>query len=723
MTNRIELRGCAPAPLIHYLKALGILRLVAEQLDETARGSWLGDTFVLETTKNKEELVRFFLDDYSPTPIVAPWNGSSGFYPKDVWQRESFEKLWQTNETRFADYAATFAAARSIVGDKTQQPKDDEKTEMLRRSRQQFPDRALDWLDAAFALGQDKPDYPPLLGSGGNDGRLDFTINFVSRLLCVLPEVLRTEKNADKRIEQSAKQLRSALFAEESASLEKAAVGQFYPAGAGGANMDNAATGAAFVNPWDFILAIEGTLMLASATVRQLAAGARSKASFPFTVRNSNIGYGTATENEKIRAEMWLPVWSRSTSYQEISQIFKEGRVQFSNRRPVRTGFDFARAVAELGVDRGIDAFQRYAFIERNGQANLATPLGRFEVPKKELPLTSLINDEKLNDWLARFNRAIGDKTPARFVRVRKRIEEAIFAVCASSSESEQVESLRETLIALGQAESELANGETHRSKNFLQPLSGLKRGWAFACNDNSSEFDIAAALAAISGNDKSNSFRANLESFDDKKRSWSENDNSAVWTNAAIAENLSAVLQRRAIEARQNGVAHPLLASSWTASLDSVGAFLNFEDANGRRFDDAKLEDFLHGLVLIDWRDYKNSRQPSARIPANLPRAYALLKLLFLPEGRFRRDENALPIIIKHEPSIVPLLRANRVADAIEIAVRRLKSSGLIALADEFYFDEREGARLAAALLIPVHETAVFALAELMLRPKTENS
>ena len=34
------LKGCSPTPLANYHKALGILRLVAEQADPTARGWW-----------------------------------------------------------------------------------------------------------------------------------------------------------------------------------------------------------------------------------------------------------------------------------------------------------------------------------------------------------------------------------------------------------------------------------------------------------------------------------------------------------------------------------------------------------------------------------------------------------------------------------------------------------------------------------------------------------
>jgi CRISPR-associated protein Csx17 len=73
------LEGCRPTPLASYLKALGILRLVAEQKDAHARGSWHADRFHLRTTLDREALLRFLLEEYRPTPIIAPWNGRAGF--------------------------------------------------------------------------------------------------------------------------------------------------------------------------------------------------------------------------------------------------------------------------------------------------------------------------------------------------------------------------------------------------------------------------------------------------------------------------------------------------------------------------------------------------------------------------------------------------------------------------------------------------------------------
>lgn len=57
--NIHELNGCAPTPLAHYLKALGILRLVAEQADPEARGWWEGERFRLATYFSREDLESF----------------------------------------------------------------------------------------------------------------------------------------------------------------------------------------------------------------------------------------------------------------------------------------------------------------------------------------------------------------------------------------------------------------------------------------------------------------------------------------------------------------------------------------------------------------------------------------------------------------------------------------------------------------------------------------
>ena len=76
----VILEGCTPEPLMSYLKALGVLRLVSEQADPEARACWRNDVFVLRSRLDREDLIDFFLHRYQPTPIIAPWAGGSGFF-------------------------------------------------------------------------------------------------------------------------------------------------------------------------------------------------------------------------------------------------------------------------------------------------------------------------------------------------------------------------------------------------------------------------------------------------------------------------------------------------------------------------------------------------------------------------------------------------------------------------------------------------------------------
>jgi CRISPR-associated protein Csx17 len=78
-----HLDGCTPEPLMGSLKALGVLRIVAEQADDGVRGGWSDGVFVLESNHDRIGLVDFFLEGYAPTPIIAPWAGGSGFFGAD----------------------------------------------------------------------------------------------------------------------------------------------------------------------------------------------------------------------------------------------------------------------------------------------------------------------------------------------------------------------------------------------------------------------------------------------------------------------------------------------------------------------------------------------------------------------------------------------------------------------------------------------------------------
>lgn len=715
MSHTYLLSGCTPSPLIHYLKALGVMRLLANQFDPSVRGAWTTDGFQIDTVKSKEEILDFFLNHYVPTPIISPWNAASGFNKKDKKPKELLDTLCGNKSSRFQGYRETVAAAQKVVSKYPEMTKDDKKNvfkpEMLRAFRRVFPESAVEWLDTAYVLPMGEPKYTPLVGSGGNDGRFNFTVNFIERLLEVLPEFLSNNKNSKKHLTMSLSQLVYSLFAFGTPPPgSEASVGQFDPGRAGGVNAGEGAEGVSFVNPWDFILSIEGTVVFSGSTARQLMAGTHSKATFPFTVNKSLIGYGTAVSNENINAEIWIPLWSRFSSFPEILYLFREGRVQFNHgRKKIQSGFDFARAVVELGTDRGIEAFQRYAFIKRQGpKSHLAIPLGLFQV--RERPLASLIH--QADNWLDTFSREVaGDRTPPRLVRTVRQVEESIFRLCEGGS----VDQLREVLVSLGTAEFELSRSEKFRQdRPQLRPLQGLKLSWLDRCDDGSPEFNIAAALASIRAGTPGDPLRRNIEPIKhvNNRLEWDDGSKSAVWGTGSIANNLASTLHRRSIEARSEGQSHPVISGSRVANLEDIEIYLNLET------DDDRLQNLLLGLALIDWPTgiIKMPVHRKHAVPPALPRAYALLKLLFLPDGKLPLP-NGTEVVIRHEPSIIPLLRANRIQEALAIAYQRLQSSGLMPATKDFYYSNSEGTRLASSLLIPLAPGSISSLANLVLR------
>ena len=109
--NLIRLTGCRPEPLASYLKALAVLRLVAEQKDAQAKTWWDDGCFCLKSVLDAEALLRFFLDEYRPTPLVAPWNGGSGFYEGD--NTEGRDAILDAPSPRFAAYRTAISSALS----------------------------------------------------------------------------------------------------------------------------------------------------------------------------------------------------------------------------------------------------------------------------------------------------------------------------------------------------------------------------------------------------------------------------------------------------------------------------------------------------------------------------------------------------------------------------------------------------------------------------------
>jgi CRISPR-associated protein Csx17 len=724
----LELAGCTPEPLMAYLKALGILRLVSEQKDAEARGWWKNDTFWLRSTLDREALVKFFLEEYQPTPIVAPWAGGSGFFKKD--NKRAVQALAESNGARVALYREVISSVQRIireeeVGDK---PKDADKTRLIRRYRRELADEVVAWMDTAMVLQHDGYAFAPLLGTGGNDGRLDFTQNFMQRI--VLLNLHRDAMPSDK----SRAWLHTALFGSPS-QIGAARVGQFAPGRAGGPNTTQGMEGDSMDNAWDFLLMLEGARILAGAVIRRYGVDDSARAAFPFTVRPVAAGFDSSALKDEAdsRGELWLPLWTRPASIREHGHLFGEGRAEVSGRA-ARDGTDFARAVAGLGVDRGITGFRRFGFLKRSGKAFLAAPLGRFEVVERSD--VDLLREADL--WLERFCRAAGNRAaPPRFRSALRRIDSAVFDFCKYGGQA----LFQNILVALGAAERELASAERFREDGKLKPLAGLSEEWTEAANNHSPEFVFACSLACIHDAEKKiGPLRANLEPVDWRKccHAWAEKDRSVVWNAADLATNLANTLARRMMDGARAGCECLPLASQYAVPLEHVAAFIAGD------LDDERIEQLIWGLMLVDMDSDSGGDHSQGAFgqSAPLPRDYALLKLLFLPRPilpersgenvRWRLADGRLEagLAIRPEPRILPLLRAGRIGEACRIAAQRLRVSGLPPMPgplpngimrDEVWSDvpinPRRGQRLAAALLVPVASESVKRLIHLVCR------
>lgn len=776
MSEPLVLDGCTPTPLASYLKALGVLRLLSsptnnvsgEAADPRARGWWENERFHLKTALTRDDVLRFFLEDYAPSPIIAPWNGGSGFYPKD--NKDGFAPLaGEESGQRFELISSTIQHAVEVVNrlGLRERPEGQAKAELVATLRSELPDASLAWIDAALALSGQGLAYPQLLGTGGNDGRLDFTNNFMRRLVARKKPAGLFEPSDGSPSGNARSLLLSALFSTTSSGLSSASVGQFAPGAAGGPNGTTGYEAGGEVNPWDFVLMLEGAAAFAGAASRRHQSVTGPGASFPFTVRAVGAGWGgveSADENDA-RAEFWAPLWTRPVRFREVHSLLGEGRTVL-NGQTARDGIDFARAVTSLGVSRGFSEFERFGFLMRSGKAYLATPLGRrLAVPSSGARLVAELDAGR---WLERA-RQIGrkDGEPAAARQAVKGLEDALFGLLVPAPTAERVQT---ALVGLGKCVEWLAVSPGGR-QSVGSPPPLLSSSWIRQADDGTPEFRIAAALAGLglqplalgggpapvsadsaSGTDAAPAshdeppeqasrspampvlpMAVHFAPIDEKRffngaelrrhREWaSDMPPTVVWGAGSLVSNMIAVLERRMVEVTMRGLSDKPFVGAVPARAEDIAAFIHGD------FDDARCAELLAGLV---WAAPARLRGRPPRDDAPLieaPFAYATLKPIFSADAALR-SAGALDgaAHLPMPPGLLARLRAGggsrdgRTTDeAVRVALSRARASGLASpferVGSHGHPSSRFGAgvradRLAASLLIPIGERNLKAL------------
>jgi len=686
---------------------LGILRIVAQQKDGEARGWWQDEHFCLLTTLDRAGLESFFLESYAPSPFVSPWNKGSGFYldpypalsPIEASSAQRFQRLRlgiaagraEVTALKQADSAVRLVKAKTKAkkgmtpaqkAAATALKKYPEYKRELAAAEKVFTGLKADmftpcqtawrgehrtWMDAAMVLPDaGKPSWPSLLGTGGNDGRLDFTYNAMKRLVDLFDF-----GSADGHPRAMASGLLAqALWRRPSNEfVTDAPIGQFLPGGAGGANSTTGPSGDTYVNPWDFLLMLEGSILFSARSTRRLDPGAMARASAPFAVRGHAAGNATAGREETKKGEQWMPLWSQPATIPALQAMLGEARIQLGRQladRPV----DAARALSRLGMARGISSFQRFAYLQRYGDNNFAVPLGRINVQAR--PVARIIDD--IANWLDRLHRlAAGDRAPARLVSAENQLANAVFAALTHDNDSSLWQGV---LLAAASVEALQATGTAIKAG----PIPALSPNWLLAADDGTVEWRLARALgSAAAGYDSSgraiDPIRHHWLPLQPGSRRFLESDGRLMRDPRVIIAGRDAVadcvalVERRLIEGAQSG--HRRLAL--VAAKGCAAGPADLAQLVAGKVDLVRLSGLARALMAVRWDQW---RAPSEHVPeSRLPspdQAWMVLRLAALP---WPINENrSIPV----DPAIVRRLISGDAAGAVEVALRRLRAAGL---------------------------------------------
>lgn len=703
--TRHVLPGLRPEPLASYLAALGLIRVLGEQADPRASAAWTPDGLAITT--EVPDIARWLAREYVPTPVLSPWNGGSGFGSKDKEPLRRLDILRNHPSPRFANLRTAINVAEDVVSGARDtgwitESGVAEKDRVVLEFRNRCPDEVLPWIDAAIVLADDNTFFPPILGTGGNDGRLEFSTNFHQQLIVVIGA---TEKDLVRSIMTA----RDLLAGTQSEPLSDVHIGQFDPGNAGGPGSSRFGAAVSLANPWSYILVVEGSLLFASSAVRrnQHAAG---RAAMPFTVNPSPDGSASGAAGEESRGEVWAPVWGREFTLAEIRQLFAEARASWRGR-PARRAVDFYAATRSLGVARGIDEFVRYGLQRRNGLAFAAVPLDRIVVREE----TAVQLTARVEDWAAR---AAGGDASTAVAEASRGFQKAQLEFARDGKPIALVRMLA-ALTTL-----EMAVGRSRRAKEamptpryapsagaFLQELSKI----------GSAELRVAVGIASCStwpAEGPARSMRQILLPVD--PGGWRDTPIVSGFGARPLPSVLADVLiWRSRTAAAEHGAAAFRGSPTFRLGIPVPAADLHAlaED----RLDETALDLFLRACLALNWQkvrpqwDHKRQHVPVATLGLLHPLAVGL-------RPGNARDEPADEPVPALSPEWATCLVAGQVTKVHQEAAARLRQAGWTAVAAPPAQAGVTGTRIAAAL-VPrcLHPQAVLRMIAFDTTPPSE--
>ncbi len=700
MQAPLYLHGCRHDILGHYLKAIGLLRVLAkcageDHRDPDAEGWWDSNQacFCLRSPMydTREKLVEFFALRYRPTPVFAAWNKEPGS-SADESDRLGVRTDWEVAK-QFSGQVVSAEDRKKPANQNKLIPR--EALEAYRNSAAADVSEAIDSIAAPFLKSSAEH---PLFLSKGIAGRAHLWRTHWEYLRAFQKLRAAYEKAADKvsAHKGTAKQLaklkekagvalqpiRELLpFEEGCASAAKGKGTPFFPDAIKAYNIGSAWVTENYpFNSLDYVLAVEGGFAMRGSVGRTLSANSKRFAAFPFVFDAGEEMVDDANEVKGTSSAFWFPLWERPVNFAELSSFITDAQARLPGKE-ARFSAEFMRALHSQGVDAGFSGWQEFRF--------------KMKISRVPWITTGTYVESVFRENATRLNRALHLLDEAGFLdqfEIRWKggkadsksphpVRAAINAAMETATRETTPHHCLDLLCAVFRACRQMAISESFRDllpgkrARFFRPLPA--EDWnALLVDMNEPEFRIARAVASMEGgrqqrDGKPSEVLPMLGSLLPLKIGagrWylptkSEDKNhQAAWTGTEVCHDLAAVLARRYLNSLKDD--RPALVpphDSLGARLNDVLAFLNGE------LDDQLIARWIEALSLIGWNSVNVDAPASGeRETYAIPPEYAALRTLLELECKWqgndvstwkkRRSQQPIALLCQRSASTLPL-------------------------------------------------------------------
>lgn len=717
--STIPLPGLSPDSLGHYLASLGLLRVLARKWPST-RIAW------------RDEVLRLVsgpptLDELLDELVRIADTQADADVSKRRWIQ--YDKAW-------SDAQKTGTKAKSGAPLALWQAEAQE---------DQLP------FFAAHAVPHARVSFNPLLGSGGNAGRRDFAAGWRKAVdaLAVAPKPTKghgkrkAEANANSAAPSDERKtaLKALLLGHPVTwMVEKLAAGSWFSEATKLYNSGQSPAREGQISPWAMVLACEGLAFLAGGASRRLGArSARAVGAFPFITQP--IAASAEKEADRLRGEIWTPLWSRPMSLAEVSALFSRGRAELHGRGAL-TPAAFATAIRKRGVDAGVSEFRRYT-LGRTTSSNTFEPRLEARFSLEAGADTGRAASSALERVAALIEQHGFPRDGKRFVGLRGPVESALLDVAAEPNRSEAGIALLDAVVS--------ALDRVDRNRSFREgkirweplPLEWLPSLFA----DEQPGVETRLALSLVSAFPETLPFAGFRFGVDWVRQQngrheydwatqprWFEHCKIAparwVWGPGELARVLGETLSRRLLEEARldaTGIKRPQGRAPLAATTSQVRHWLAGD------LDESLLSAWLSRLALFDWRRVPQGVYALIPRDDSTPRADGELALL----GLLQPLIDQRPLVIREQSpndllskdtgartteaarSLVTLSRAGNLDAALRLASSRYAMAGARLARFDVSFATHHPDRLAAALLFTISGRDRAGLFERWLRPR----